>query len=352
MRKLFAAALATALAFAAPALAQVNANTAVKSSGSITANDCAKFLNSGVIVSTGAPCVTSASEAPSDATFITQTPNLTLTAEQPLSALATGLVKNTTSTGVLSIVVPAAGIETWLATPSSANLLAAITDETGTGSAVFSASPTFTGTLNAAAITATGTVAAGATNSIRWTGRAAFASTSASSISAFQSDLTTPASFVAAALSTTSAGAVSTNPTFAVRRSSTAFTFSDNAVTKIDWNTEDVDVGGLFDSTTNDEWCPAWTGVVELTVNIQEVTGTYLAGNLTQVAFQKGTTGAEATFRSGMRTLASTTSAGGLSFTLFDSATSTDCYTATIYSDTTGGSASLGTGSTFGGRAF
>ncbi len=36
-----------------------------------------------------------------------------------------------------------AGVGTWLATPSSANLAAALTDETGTGSAVFGTSPTF-----------------------------------------------------------------------------------------------------------------------------------------------------------------------------------------------------------------
>lgn len=38
------------------------------------------------------------------------------------------------------------GIATWLGTPSSANLAAAVTDETGSGSLVFSVSPTFTGT--------------------------------------------------------------------------------------------------------------------------------------------------------------------------------------------------------------
>lgn len=43
------------------------------------------------------------SGAPADATFITQTPNVTLTNEQALSLLATGLLKNTTGTGVLSI---------------------------------------------------------------------------------------------------------------------------------------------------------------------------------------------------------------------------------------------------------
>lgn len=48
------------------------------------------------------------------------------------------------STGISGL---GSGIATFLATPSSANLAAALTDETGTaGSVVFSASPTFTGT--------------------------------------------------------------------------------------------------------------------------------------------------------------------------------------------------------------
>lgn len=41
--------------------------------------------------------------APSSATYIVQTPDATLTNEQALSALATGILKNTTATGVLSI---------------------------------------------------------------------------------------------------------------------------------------------------------------------------------------------------------------------------------------------------------
>src|SRR6266487_1434502 len=45
--------------------------------------------------------------APADATYITQTPSGSLSAEQALSALGTGLVKNTTGTGVLSIAVAA-----------------------------------------------------------------------------------------------------------------------------------------------------------------------------------------------------------------------------------------------------
>lgn len=41
--------------------------------------------------------------APTGATYITQTPDATLTAEQAMSTLGTGLVKNTTTTGVQSI---------------------------------------------------------------------------------------------------------------------------------------------------------------------------------------------------------------------------------------------------------
>lgn len=46
--------------------------------------------------------VTSAGGAPTDATYITQTANASLTNEQPLAALASALLVNTTSTGVVS----------------------------------------------------------------------------------------------------------------------------------------------------------------------------------------------------------------------------------------------------------
>jgi hypothetical protein len=54
--------------------------------------------------------------------------------------------------GALATVVPGTGVATFLATPSSANLIAAITDETGSGAAVFGtsptiATPTFTGNI-------------------------------------------------------------------------------------------------------------------------------------------------------------------------------------------------------------
>lgn len=68
--------------------------------------------------------------APTDATYITQTPNGTLSNEQALSALATGLMKVTTATGVISSITDSAG------------LAGVISDETGTGSLVFANSPT------------------------------------------------------------------------------------------------------------------------------------------------------------------------------------------------------------------
>lgn len=64
------------------------------------------------------------SSAPSDATFITQTPSSGLSGEQALSALATGLLKNTTSTGVLTIA--AAGTD-YVAPSGSGSSLTGLT---------------------------------------------------------------------------------------------------------------------------------------------------------------------------------------------------------------------------------
>lgn len=64
-----------------------------------------------------------------------------------LGTPASGVLTNTTglpiSSGVSGL---GSNVATFLATPSSANLAAALTDETGTGAAVFAGSPTFTGT--------------------------------------------------------------------------------------------------------------------------------------------------------------------------------------------------------------
>jgi hypothetical protein len=73
-----------------------------------------------------------------------------------LGTPASGTLTNCTglpiSTGVSGL---AAGVATFLATPSSANLAAAVTNETGSGALVFGTSPTITG----ATLTAVGTLA-------------------------------------------------------------------------------------------------------------------------------------------------------------------------------------------------
>lgn len=103
--------------------------------------------------------------APSSATYITQTPNANLSAEQALSALATGILKNTTTTGVLSIAVagtdyenvltfssplsrsvntvscPACGLTSGnlsqFAATTSAQLAEVLSDESGSGVSLF-----------------------------------------------------------------------------------------------------------------------------------------------------------------------------------------------------------------------
>jgi hypothetical protein len=67
----------------------------------------------------------------------TQTPVLTTNAQGQV----TGVTNTTITPAVGSITGLATGVATFLATPSSANLAAAMTDETGTGALVFATSP-------------------------------------------------------------------------------------------------------------------------------------------------------------------------------------------------------------------
>jgi hypothetical protein len=61
-----------------------------------------------------------------------------------MQSIATGrlLGRTTASTGPIEEITPGANVLTWLQTPSSANLAAAVTDETGSGALVFATSPT------------------------------------------------------------------------------------------------------------------------------------------------------------------------------------------------------------------
>ena len=69
----------------------------------------------------------------------TQTPVLTTNAQGQV----TGVTNTTITPAVGSITGLATGVANFLATPTSANLAAAVTDETGTGALVFATSPTF-----------------------------------------------------------------------------------------------------------------------------------------------------------------------------------------------------------------
>ncbi len=62
-----------------------------------------------------------------------------------LGTPTSGTLTNCTGYTVANLAGLGTGVATFLATPSSANLLAAVTDETGTGALVFGTSPTLTG---------------------------------------------------------------------------------------------------------------------------------------------------------------------------------------------------------------
>lgn len=101
------------------------------------------------VVTGASPAVVGAT--PLGATYITQTPDATLTAEQALDALATGILRVDTATGILTSLVDSAGL--------AANL----SDEEGTGVVVYSINAALTtpdlGTPSAIVLTnATGTV--------------------------------------------------------------------------------------------------------------------------------------------------------------------------------------------------
>lgn len=88
-------------------------------------------VESGGTLDVTAGTVTGLSAAPIGAKYIVQTADGTLTNEQALSSLSTGLMQVTTTTGVITSITNSSGVS------------AMISDETGSGLMVFATSPAF-----------------------------------------------------------------------------------------------------------------------------------------------------------------------------------------------------------------
>jgi len=122
------------------AIAALTANGLLRKTGGTWAMDSAVYLTanqtitlSGDVTGTGATSIAT-TIANGAVTFA------------KMQSIATGrlLGRTTASTGPIEEITPGSGVLTWLQTPSSANLAAAVTDETGSGALVFATSPTLT----------------------------------------------------------------------------------------------------------------------------------------------------------------------------------------------------------------
>lgn len=171
--------------------------------------------------------------APADAKYIVQTASSDLSAEQALGALATGIVKNTTTTGILSIA--AAGTD-YVAPDAELTALAGLTSAADK-------IPYFTGsgTASVADFTAAG--------------RALVDDASA-----------------AAQITTLNTG----RAYFLANNSGAAQTgIADSTATKVNFKTEVVDNGSLYDAVTNSRWTPP-AGPIFLYAQLF-ITGTFIS---------------------------------------------------------------------------
>lgn len=105
-----------------------------------------KFANGNVTDNGDGTCSVadqSGGGAPTDATYITQTSNATLSAEQALDALSSGIMRVDTAAGVITSLTDSSGIAD------------NVSDETGSGALMFGTAPTITTSLSFNAATDT-----------------------------------------------------------------------------------------------------------------------------------------------------------------------------------------------------
>lgn len=181
----------------------------------------------------------------------------------------TGFAATAGTGGTLSIGASVAAIGTWMATPSSANLLAAMSDETGTGLLVFATSPTLTtpllGTPTSGVLTnCTGYTYANLSGTVpTWnqntTGTAANV-TGTVAIANGGTGATT------AAAARTNLGATTVGGNFFTLANPTAITFprinADNTVSALDAATFRTAIGAGTSSTTGTVTSVSGTGTV------------------------------------------------------------------------------------------